>query len=128
MAPSLTGKNVLIVEDDFLQAADLTAMLADAGAIAIGPVGSVPEARNLIVRSARIDAAVLDVKVGDTMIYSIVDMLKDRRVAILLATGYDRNTLPAAYADLSWCQKPVPRSTLLTQLNACLDGQVKAGE
>src|SRR5580692_3889473 len=56
----LTGRTVLIVEDDFLVGHDLRSFLEDAGAAIVGPIGDIAHACG-VAREQAIDGAVLDV-------------------------------------------------------------------
>jgi CheY-like chemotaxis protein len=56
---SLSGRRILIVEDDYFIAQILTQMLEDAGAVVLGPIGQVEEALNFIGRNgSAVDSAV----------------------------------------------------------------------
>ena len=103
----LEGKHVLLVEDDFFVANDFAAELEAAGARVVGPVGSVPEALELIARTERLDAAVLDINLRGVMAYEVVDVLRARGVPVAFATGYDPDVVPERYADIPVCEKPV---------------------
>ncbi len=45
---SLQGRHILVVEDEYMLADELRAELTDAGAVVLGPVGSLAEAMALI--------------------------------------------------------------------------------
>jgi CheY-like chemotaxis protein len=55
----LTGLRVLVVEDEFLIALDLLAILDDLGCVALGPAPTVAEALHLLAADPP-DAALLD--------------------------------------------------------------------
>jgi len=57
----LRGCHVLVVEDEFMLAEDMSQELAEAGAIVIGPAQSLERAIELLAASGIVDAAVLDV-------------------------------------------------------------------
>ena len=58
----LRGRCLLVVEDEYLIAADLTASLESVGVEVIGPAGSVKEALTLVENDGgRLDGAVLDI-------------------------------------------------------------------
>ena len=56
----LTGRRLLVVEDEFYLAEDLARDLAARGAVVIGPVPSVDDALDLVEDTEHIDGAVLD--------------------------------------------------------------------
>src|SRR6516165_1744337 len=59
----LKGKPIIIIEDEPLVAMDLQSTLTTAGCKAIGAVGTLGKARNLLA-DAEIDAALLDVNLS----------------------------------------------------------------
>lgn len=62
---ALTGRRVLIVEDESLVAMLLETMLEDLGCVAVGPASSVDEGLRLAQEDG-VDAALLDVNVAGT--------------------------------------------------------------
>lgn len=103
---SLTGRHILVVEDDYFVADDLAATLEAAGAKVVGPAASMSVALGLIDQTDRIDGAVLDINLKGEMAYPVADALQERSVPFVFATGYDRQTIPARYAHVSVCEKP----------------------
>lgn len=106
MESDVTGWRVLLVEDEFVLALGLSDTLADLGAEVIGPVASVADALKLIEQVPEMDAAVLDVNLGDEVVYPVADALLARGVPFLFSTANDRTTLPARYANVALCRKP----------------------
>jgi DNA-binding response OmpR family regulator len=84
---ALSGKAVLIVEDEAMIAAMLEDMLAELGATAIGPAVTIAAGLHL-AQAERIDAAVLDVNIRSERIDPVVDRLRARAIPIVFATGY----------------------------------------
>jgi DNA-binding response OmpR family regulator len=103
----LTGRRVLLVEDDYFIAEEMCSAFVKNGAEVLGPVGEVGEALALISNAGRIDGAVLDIKLHDEMIYPVADALREREVPFVFATGYEETMVPAQYADVCRCEKPV---------------------
>lgn len=83
----LTGKKILLVEDEVLIADMVADMLVGLGATVIGPATSL-EAGLALARTEDIDAAVLDVNLRGKRIDPLADELEARRVPVLFATGY----------------------------------------
>ena len=104
---SLTGLNVLVVEDEYLVADDLHRTLQAAGAQVLGPVPTVAEALSVVGAGNRIDGAVLDINLHGEMAYPVADALLARGVGFVFATGYDRQHVPARYGHVPCCEKPV---------------------
>lgn len=118
MAGALRGRRLLIVEDEYILAMDLSNSLEDQGAEVIGPAGAVEGALALLGSTDRLDGAVLDINLGGTMVYPVVDALRERGVPCVFVTGYSRWVGPEAYADIPRLEKPVELRTLARALCA----------
>ena len=105
--PTLAGRHILLVEDDFLVAHDLALSLQAVGVVVIGPVSTVAAARTVIHRTTRLDGAIMDIKLGGELSYELIDMLLARDVPVTFATGYDRKAVPARYRHIPLCEKPL---------------------
>ena len=112
----LDGKMVLVVEDDYFIASEMCRSLETAGAQVIGPIGRVADTLALIARSDRIDGAVLDLNLRDEMAFPVADMLRERGVPFVFATGYDDSVIPEQYRDAPRCRKPVEPETVCRAL------------
>jgi DNA-binding response OmpR family regulator len=104
MTGALAGRRILIVEDEYLIAADLRRTLGRAGATIVGPIGDLDE--GLALAEAPLDAAVLDVNLENALAYPIADRLVARGVPYMFLTGYDAWSLPDAYRDAPCLPKP----------------------
>ena len=111
-ADTLSGRRILIVEDEYIIAADLAQSLEGLGAKLIGPAGSVADALALIARERAIDVAVLDVTLGSEKIFPVADVLQARGVAFVFATGHDAWIVPTAYANAPHFKKPIDTRAL----------------
>jgi DNA-binding response OmpR family regulator len=108
---TLRGRRLLIVEDEYFLAEDLTDYFQQLGVEVIGPVGSVSEALKLL-NLAEVHGAILDINLRGERVYPVADVLRQRRVPFVFASGYGGETEPAAYADVPRCIKPVDFSVL----------------
>ncbi len=116
---NLSGRRILVVEDDYLVAMVLVDLLEDAGASVLGPIGSVDEAIAFIEGGAQpFDAALLDVNLHGKRSYPIADALVARRIGFVFATGYGGNVLDEKYQRHPRCEKPFNFSTLISKLAA----------
>lgn len=85
----LSGKRILVVEDETLIALEIEALLQEAGIEVIGPAANVEEAQHLIAREGgRIDAALLDVNLAGISVESVVAQLSGAGIPFALMTGY----------------------------------------
>lgn len=83
----LTGKRVLVVEDEAIIAAMVEDMLTELGATVVGPASSIKKAL-VLANTDGIDAAVLDVNIRSERIDPVADALRARQVPVVFATGY----------------------------------------
>lgn len=116
MTEGLTGKRILIVEDEYFIATDLKRALAEAGAIVVGPAGTLASAQALVEED--IDLALLDVNLDGEQSYTLANRLRERAVPFAFLTGYDRWALPPAYRDVPRLDKPFDLPQLIRQLTA----------
>ena len=102
---------VLLVEDEALVAMMIQETLAEFGFQVIGPVSTASEAL-ASARDSRFDAAVLDINLGDGMVYSVAELLSKRGVPFVFVTGYDADSVDARFAGVPILQKPIERNML----------------
>ena len=98
---------VLVVEDEYMLADELEMELLDAGAIVLGPVGTIEDAVDLIRSKDEIDGAILDVNLGGEMIFPVADLLIERGVPLVFTTGYDASIIPSHLKHVVRCEKPI---------------------
>jgi DNA-binding response OmpR family regulator len=115
----LSGRNVLIVEDEFLIADDLAATIARHGGIVLGPVPNQAEAKKLIDRTPP-DVAVLDINLQGDEAFPLADTLIERNVPVLFLSGYDRPHLPRRFDGVPLLQKPHEAGVVAEGLAALL--------
>ncbi|WP_161992875.1 response regulator [Aureimonas leprariae] len=119
----LAGKRVLVVEDEYFLATEMAAAVRKAGGTALGPVPDV-EAAMAIVEAERVDAAVLDVRLGDETSFPVAQALKAKGVQVVFVTGYDDWYLPADLDDVPVYRKPAdPDEVVRVLLDPKRDGQ-----
>ena len=95
---------VLVVEDEFLVAADIALMLQELGCHPVGPIGHL-EAAIRAAAEEPLDAALLDVNLHGQSALPVADALATRRIPFVFCTGYGAQTLPR-HADAPRLAKP----------------------
>ena len=122
LVSALTERRILVVEDEYMLADELSKALNDAGAIVLGPVPSLEEAFDLINNTLRIDGAILDVNLRGMMVFPAADLLQGRAVPFLFTTGYNQSVIPARFDTITRCEKPVRVDKVSRELIALLQG------
>jgi PAS domain S-box-containing protein len=108
----VTGKpRVLLVEDEALVAMMIQECLAEFGYQVVGPICTASEAAAR-AKDGPLEAAVLDINLGDGAVYPIADMLAARGVPFIFVTGYDADSVEARFRKIPILQKPIEREML----------------
>ncbi|MFZ2996908.1 HWE histidine kinase domain-containing protein [Sphingobium sp.] len=115
----LKGRSVLLVEDNMIIAMDGEDALRDLGADVM-TAASVASAREAIAIRP-VDLAVLDFNLGNETSLPIADLLVERGIPFLFATGYgDGLELPIRFRDMVLVKKPYSGATLAQALEPIL--------
>ncbi|WP_026191113.1 response regulator [Methylobacterium sp. WSM2598] len=120
-SPSLIGRRVLVVEDEYLIAMDMAHSLQQAGAEVVGPVPDVEQALALI-EAAPLDAAVLDVNLRNEAVYVVADRLRERGAPYLFATGEVQIADRSDYRSRPKLEKPILGTELVRAVGKLLPG------
>ena len=117
----LRGLRILVVEDEFLVAMELEAMLRDLGSEVVGPLGRLDEAL-AVAREKPLDLALLDVNVGGRLVTPVADALAGRAIPFVFCTGYDGSSLPSRHAAAPILMKPCQAHELRSVLLSAVPG------
>ena len=119
---SARGLMVLIVEDEFLIAMDLEAMLRGHGWRVLGPAATVAEALRLLDGGETPDVALLDVNLRGRTVAPVAEVLRERSVPIVLASAYDQaGSIADVLADAPNVGKPSHKRHLLVALKRAME-------
>jgi PAS domain S-box-containing protein len=102
---------VLLVEDEALVAMMIQESLKEFGYLVVGPVATAAEAL-AAAQDQEFDAALLDINLGDGMVYKVADVLAGRRVPFVFVTGYDADSVDSRFSEIPVLQKPIEREML----------------
>ena len=80
-------RRILLVEDEPMIAFALEDMVLELGFDVVGPAHRLSEALALAA-AAEVDAAVLDVNLNEEPSFPVADLLRERGIPFLFATGY----------------------------------------
>ena len=112
---------IFIVEDETLVLFNLEDILVDLGWDLAGQAMSLAEAEKLAATIEVPDAAMLDVNIGGATVFPAAEILAERGVPILFATGYGRDGLPDAWKDRPVIVKPYSQRDVAVALDALLE-------
>ena len=112
----LTGRHILVVEDEYYLATDAARALQGAGANVIGPVPTEDAARATL-RDQRPDAVVLDINLGSGATFKLAEYLKDSGIPFVFVTGYDATAIPDEFKGIDCLEKPVHLRQIVTSIS-----------
>lgn len=117
----LSGRRILIVEDERLIALDIQDVVEGFGCTVMGPVATSSAALELI-RQDLPDAAILDVRLNGGTSQPVAEALRNRGRPFLVVTAYQRDHLTGALREAPLLTKPVDEKKLRLELSALLQG------
>jgi CheY-like chemotaxis protein len=117
--PNLQGRRVLVAEDDYLIAWDLTESLQEQGAQVIGPTTSVEATLQALAGEAAPDIALLDVSLENReSVFAVADALRTRGIPFVFYTGYRCADVDTRFGDVIHCEKPMEGAAVTAVLDA----------
>ncbi len=122
-SPAQDGLTILVVEDEFLIAEEMAAMLEEAGHVVLGPVGSVRAAEAVLADRGKPDVAVIDANLRGETSAPLAANLRDLGVPFCVCTGYRIGDLKALFGDVVTIQKPIDPARLLQTVSALASHQ-----
>lgn len=108
---------VLIVEDESLLVMVLEDLLPDLGYRVEATAHSIDTAIQAIDAHA-LDLAILDINLAGTPSFPVADLLVERGIPFLFASGYGETVLPPHHAHAPLVQKPFGKRELQAALKA----------
>ena len=116
----LSGKRVLVVEDEMLVLMAIEDTLADLGCTSITVAGSLDKALNL-VKNGSFDLATLDVNLRGQQSYPIATALIERGVPFAFTTGYGEHSVAESHQDCMVLNKPYTRTQFVAVITALIE-------
>ena len=113
----LKGRRILVLEDEWFIADEISGALDRHHATVVGPAGDIDAARALVEREQP-DCAILDINLRGEMVFAFADELEARGVSFVFATGYDAPVVPPRFADVPRFEKPLRIDELLKAVAA----------
>ena len=118
---SAAGKRIIVVEDEPMIRMLLQDMLADLGYTLAGEAGRLDEAVEL-ARRGDFDLAILDVNLNGQPIAPVVDILIERKLPFVFASGYGQRGVPDPFRGIPTLQKPFQAEALAQAIAAAAPG------
>lgn len=102
---------VLVVEDEMMVAMLVEDFLEELGHQIVGPASDLDKAL-VMAKEEAIDFAVLDVNLNGRETYPVADILSERGVPFVFASGYGARGLAEQFRDFPSLAKPFQRDDL----------------
>lgn len=112
----LTGRRILIVEDEYFLADDMVCAFRALGAEIAGPVGHLEDAVRILHQPGVLDGAVLDVNIRSEMVFPIARELRARGVPFVFTSGYDKVALGKEFEGIPLWEKPIDLNAMVRGL------------
>ena len=122
----LSGRRVLVIEDEYFLADDIMRALTALGARVVGPYGDLDEAAAVVDRDVAIDAAIVDINLRDQMVFPLARVLRSRKVPLVFTTGYDKSSIAPEFQDVQLWGKPLDLKAMARELTSLLGGGVSS--
>ena len=123
---ALAGCSVLLVEDEYLIAADAEMMLMQIGAANVTLIGDFEEAR-AAAAEGQFDAVILDVNLNGKLSFPIAKILQVRAIPFVFATGYNLQSRPLPGFENGVCvTKPYSAERLKAALLSALHARAQS--
>ena len=124
--PETERPTVLVVEDEFIIALDLSETVQDLGYSLEGPFADTEHALDAL-QTAMPDAAILDVFTADGEVYPVADALTEAGVPIIFHSGHvPPQEVRERYPEALACSKPCPPDRIIDMLQQAVDRKREA--
>lgn len=116
MASQATALRVLVVEDEPMVSMMIEDMLRDRGYDVVGVALNLTSASQL-ASSLELDLAMLDVNLAGERSFPVAEILRQRQIPFIFATGYGSPGVDPAFAAVKVLRKPFVSADLERALN-----------
>ncbi|MBV9420322.1 MAG: response regulator [Alphaproteobacteria bacterium] len=101
---------ILVLEDEALIGMATSELIEELGHSVVGPFLNLAVAREAL--AGQLDAAILDVNLGQEEAYPAAQVLADRGIPFIFMTGYSPDALDKRFREYPILQKPIMRDAL----------------
>lgn len=110
---------ILIAEDNFLTATELSDIVRDCGFAVAGTVAHVNRGLDLLAERP-VDGAIVDINLDGTFAFPLCAELGRRKVPFCFLTGYSADIIPSDFRSTPLLSKPVDRQQMRAALTTLL--------
>jgi hypothetical protein len=114
--------SLLVVDDEYIVAMDICEEMASEPVSIVGPAGTLKLALKLAAETSPLHFAFLDVNLGGQLVFPVADILAERGIPFVFASGYDRSVLPERFQRRPLMQKPFIISDLKQLFFSLVEG------
>jgi len=118
-ARDLSGRRVLLVEDESLIVMLIEDALADFGCEIVGVASRFDDAISK-ARSLAFDLAILDVNLAGARTFPIAEIIRARGIPFVFSTGYGATSIPESLNSAPVLQKPFAADDLASAISIAL--------
>jgi ActR/RegA family two-component response regulator len=111
----LSGRHIVILEDDYYQAHDCQEMLESAGAKVVAISATIPDLDALLEKGP-VHVVLIDINLGHGLSLDFARELKARAIPFVFLTGYDAAMLPDDLAGSAYLSKPADSGRIVNAL------------
>lgn len=105
--PDLSGRRILVVEDDFLLSEDICEQIRIHNGEVLGPAATLEHGQTLLHRGPHPDGCILNIRLQNRMVYPLADDLFRMGIPFVFASGEHRDSIPAPYLHVPHFSKPI---------------------
>ena len=124
-ATASPAKRVLVVEDEFVVAMDLSAELTDRGYTVVGPAATVEKARAL-AGEGPLHGAVLDMSLAGSPVFEVARELLSHNTPFLFISGYSSPEIPSWMPPRLRYTKPLDAAQVVDAVDRLTENAVEA--
>lgn len=101
----LGGTIILVLEDEYFVASQISEALRAAGARVLGPFPK-PDLAMSALSSEQVNCAVLDINLAGQLQFGLADRLQAAGTPFVFSSGYDETVVPERHRNAPYCLKP----------------------
>ena len=102
----LCRRRILVVEDEYLLAADIVDQIEEHNGIVLGPVVTLEEGLAAL-EGERPDACIVNIHLGPDLVYELADRLIQQHVPFVFASSETRAAIPDRFKSIPLHSKPI---------------------